>query len=179
MAIGLLILRVVVGGLFIGHGAQKLFAWFDGPGIRGTTQFFDSLGYRRPRAMAQLGGWAEFAGGLFLLLGLLNPFAAAAVVGVMCNAAMAAHAQNGLWNSDGGYEFPLVMGTAAATLAFTGPGAASLDNALGIQWSGFLWGLLGVLLGVFAAGAVLAMRETSPTEASDQERRTEEERQAA
>jgi putative oxidoreductase len=68
-----LILRTVLGSLLAGHGAQKLFGWFEGPGLEGTHGFVESLGLRPVRPWAILAGLSEFGGGTLTLLGLLNP----------------------------------------------------------------------------------------------------------
>src|SRR5204863_3313150 len=86
MDVGMLILRLVVGALFIGHGTQKLFGWFEGHGLEGTAGFMDSLGYRPGKRYAAIGGLAEAGGGLLLVLGLLTPLAAVLIVGMMLNA---------------------------------------------------------------------------------------------
>src|SRR5882672_2377034 len=127
MAVGLLIIRVVLGLLLVGHGAQKLFGWFGGPGLAQTGAFFDSVGHRPGRRMAALAGLAEVSGGGLLALGLLTPLGAAIVVGVML-AAAAVHAPNGLWASTGGYELPGFYAVTATGLAFAGPGDLSLDH---------------------------------------------------
>jgi putative oxidoreductase len=162
MAYGILFLRVVVGLLLFGHGAQKLFGWFGGHGPRGTAGFFGSLGFRRQHAlpMAVLAGLSEAAGLLFAL-GLLTPFAALAMAAVMVVAVGTVHWRNGLWVTSGGYEFNLVLWTVAVAVAASGPGRFSLDAAFG--WvdniSGVWWGL-GVLAGSLFGGAlVLALRE--------------------
>jgi putative oxidoreductase len=98
MNLGLFVLRVVVGGLFIGHGTQKLFGWFNGYGVEGTAGFMGKLGYRPPKQMAILAGAAETGGGVLLILGLFTPLAAAAIIGVMVNAMIAVHAPKGVWN---------------------------------------------------------------------------------
>jgi len=157
MNLGLLILRVVVGGLFVGHGTQKLFGWFGGHGPDGTGGFFESLGYRPGRTMAVVGGTTEATAGAMLILGLLTPLAAAMIVGVMINAALAAHADKGVWNSDGGYELPLVFAAAAACLAFVGPGTVSIDAVIG-PFNGVLYGAGAVALGVIAGIAVHSTR---------------------
>jgi len=77
VSVGMFILRVVVGLLFIGHATQKLFGWFGGEGPEGTSGFFGSLGYRSPRTMALVGGLTETVGGLLVLLGLLTPLGSA------------------------------------------------------------------------------------------------------
>ena len=162
MAYGILFLRVVVGLLLFGHGAQKLFGWFDGPGLRGTAGFFGSLGFRRQHAlpMAVLAGVSEAAGLLFAL-GFLTPFAALAIASVMVVAVGTVHWKNGLWATNGGYELNLVLWTTAIAVAAAGPGRFSLDAALG--WvdnlAGLWWGV-GVLVVSFVGGLlVLALRE--------------------
>ncbi|MGH3003625.1 MAG: DoxX family protein, partial [Gaiellaceae bacterium] len=56
---GRLLLRAVVGGIFVGHGTQKLFGWFGGPGLEGTAGFMESLGLRPGKRHAVLGSAAE------------------------------------------------------------------------------------------------------------------------
>src|SRR3982751_2357225 len=119
------VLRALIGGLFIGHGTQKLFGWFGGHGIAGTGGFFESLGYRPGKPHATLAGLTEAGGGLLLALGLFTPLAAAALIGVMVNAIGAVHWPNGLWVTEGGVEYPLVLAAVACALAFTGPGDVS------------------------------------------------------
>lgn len=186
---GLLLLRVVVGLLFVGHGTQKLFGWFGGNRIDGTAGFYDQLGYPRPRKMAVLAGATEAGAGLLLTLGLLTPLAAAAIIGLMISAIYTVHADNGLWNTQGGYEYNLVLIAAAAALAFAGPGALALDGALGLDLSGGVIGTVAIALGVVAAATVLAIRSAAPARstaaatASDAETESDEEpvdeRQAA
>ena len=83
MDIALLVLRVVVGLLMAGHGAQKLFGSFGGHGIDGTAGFMESLGMRPGRRHATAAGTAELAGGALLVLGLITPLGAAMIIGVM------------------------------------------------------------------------------------------------
>ncbi|WP_369028370.1 DoxX family protein, partial [Nocardia farcinica] len=83
--IGLLVLRVVFGGLLAAHGAQKLFGWFDGPGLSANNANFEAMGYNPGDLFGTLAGLSEFFGGLLLLLGLFTPLAAAVVLGTMIN----------------------------------------------------------------------------------------------
>lgn len=165
MAYGILFLRVVVGLLLFGHGAQKLFGWFDGPGLRGTAGFFGSLGFRRRHApaMAVLAGVSEAAGLLFAL-GFLTPFAALAMASVMVVAVGTVHWKNGLWVTNGGYEFNLVLWTVAVAVAAGGPGRFSLDAAFG--WvdnlTGVWWGVGVLAVSLLGGAAVLALREQQP-----------------
>jgi putative oxidoreductase len=158
MDIGLLLLRLAVGLLLVGHGAQKLFGWFGGGGLAGTTWYFRSLGYRPASLMARLAGSVEVAGGAAVALGLFTPLAGAAVIGTMLNASVAVHWRNGLWAVDNGFEYPLMVAAAAATLSFTGAGAVSLDALLGAAGSSVASGLVAVALGVGAGALILAGR---------------------
>ena len=123
MDTGLLILRGVVGLLLVGYGSQKLLGWFGGGGLRGNADFMDSLGYRPGMRFSVLNALAEAGGGALLVLGLATPAAAAILVANLVNADRA-HAGKGVWNANGGWELPLLYGTFAATLGFTGAGDA-------------------------------------------------------
>jgi putative oxidoreductase len=155
MATGLLVLRVLFGGLFAAHGAQKLFGWFGGYGLEGTGGFFESLGFRPGKAMAFVAGLSELAGGLGLVFGLLTPLAAAAVIGVMINAILSAKRKAGLI---GGYEIDLLYAAAAAALGFTGAGAYSLDRVIGWSFAGWQYGVGAIALAVVVGAASLASR---------------------
>lgn len=175
MDLGLLVLRLVVGALFIGHGSQKLFGSFGGHGLQGTGGFMRRLGYHPGRTMAGLAGLTEFAAGLLFVLGFLTPFAAAGIIGVMLNAIISVHWKNGMWNQEGGMEYPIVMSTVAAALTFAGPGAFSLDGALDLELAGVAWGLSAILLGLIVASIVAMTRRPV---AAPQEQRTEQRRAA-
>src|SRR6266480_4062665 len=101
MNLGLLVIRVVVGLLFVGHGTQKLFGWFGGYGPEGTGQFFESIGLRPGKRHAVAAGMSETTGGALLALGFLTPVAAALLTGVMATAIRTAHAGKGPWATDG------------------------------------------------------------------------------
>ncbi|HEY7283683.1 MAG TPA: DoxX family protein [Actinomycetota bacterium] len=157
MSFGLLLVRVSLGVLLFGHGTQKLFGWFGGSGIVATEGSFRRMGYRQPGLAAPAAGLTESGAGTLLVFGLVTPLAAAAVIGVMTNAA-AAHAAKGLWNSKGGFELPLFYAVTAAALAFAGPGSISVDHLVGLDAPGVLWGLAAVALGVISGFAVLTTR---------------------
>jgi putative oxidoreductase len=166
MSIGLLILRLVVGLSLAAHGAQKLFGWFGGYGIAGTGQFLEQLGFRPGRLQAAQAGLAELLGGLLLAAGFLTPAAAAALVAVMVVAAVSVHIKNGFFAQTGGYEYTLVLGAAALALAFTEPGAVSVDQALGVSWSGAGWGLGALAAGLIGAAVPLVARKAPPAPAA-------------
>src|SRR6195256_6853309 len=167
MNIGLLVLRVIVGLYFVGHGAQKVFGVAGGYGLNGTGQFFETMGLRPGRLTAFAAGAAELTAGVLLALGLLTPLAAALVTGVMIVAIITVHLSKGPWTSDGGFELNLVYIAIAFALAGVGAGDWSLDNALGLDVVGTDWaiGALGVgVLGAIVplARRALAQRSTDP-----------------
>ena len=146
--LALLILRGFVGLVVVAHGAQKLFGWAGGPGLKAFSGWMAKLGLKPVQLWALLGGLSEFGGGLLLALGLLNLLGALGVMGDMALALALAHWSNGFWSTKGGYEFPFVLLVTSATLGLVGPGAYSLDTLLGIAlplW--WFWvGLVGVAL---------------------------------
>ena len=130
---GILILRIVLGGIFFAHGAQKLFSWFGGHGLSGHAAFLESLGLKPARPLAAVSGLGEFFGGLGVLSGFLTPIAAAGLMGSMSVAIIKVHWRNGFFNHDGGIEFPLTLAVTAFVIGLIGPGRHSLDRALGIR----------------------------------------------
>ncbi|HEX8075158.1 MAG TPA: DoxX family protein [Thermoleophilaceae bacterium] len=159
MELGLLILRVVIGALFVGHGAQKLFGAFGGHGLKGTAGFFESIGLRPGRAHATAAGMSELAGGALLALGLITPLAAVLLIATMTAAIVTVHASKGVWVSDGGYEYNVVLAAVAFAVAAIGPGPWSLDRALGLTESGAGWALGALALGLAGGiGAVVSGR---------------------
>jgi len=165
MDLALLMLRLVVGLLFVGHGAKKLFGVFGGGGLEGTAGMFDQIGLRPGWLHARVAGTAEFAGGALIALGLLTPFAAAALIGVMTAAVITVHAPKGIWNTNQGYEFNLVMATAVFALAGVGAGSWSLDHALSTHLSGTGWALAAFAVGMIGGvGAVLSGRSAARRE---------------
>ena len=162
MELGLLLIRLSIGGTVAAHGLQKLLdPRRGGHGIDDTAGFLDRLGFRPARAHAWLLAVAELAGGLGLAVGLLTPVAAAAVIGVMVAAIAAVHLDHGFFAQDGGIEFPLVLGLGAAAVAFSGPGDWSLDHGLGVALTGDGWAAAAVLLGVGAGFLTVAARRLS------------------
>ncbi|MEV5029933.1 DoxX family protein [Paenibacillus sp. LPE1-1-1.1] len=127
IALGLLVVRLVVGLLFVGHGAQKLFGWFGGYGPKGTGGWLESIGVKPGVAMAVVAGLMELVGGILFAAGLLTPLAAALIVLTMLVAIVKVHGQNGLWATANGYEYNLVLLAIAIGVALTGAGDYSLD----------------------------------------------------
>ena len=146
MNIALLVLRLVPGLLFMGHGLQKLVSPRFAPkflaanGPRGTGGFFDQMGMRPGVLMAVLAGLGELVGGFSIAAGLLTPIGTAVLAAVMTVAILKVHLSKGIWNSAGGLEFPLLMLTTAYVVSAIGPGSLSIDSWAGIgNWSGIHW----------------------------------------
>ena len=159
MDLALLVLRLVVGLLFVGHGAQKLFGVFGGGGLEGTAGMFDNIGLQPGWLHARAAGTAEFLGGALIALGLFTPFAAAALIGVMTTAVITVHARNGIWNTNQGYEFNVVLSAAVFALAGIGAGAWSLDNAFGFDLHGVIWAVAALAVGIIGGvGSVILGR---------------------
>lgn len=158
--LGLLVLRLLIGGTMAAHGAQKLFGMFGGGGLDGTGPWLESIGFRPARRQALMAGGTELVGGLLLVVGLITPLAAAMVIGVMIVAAVAGHGGKGFFITRGGWEYCFVLAGGALVAACTGPGAWSLDRAAGFAGGGLLWGLFALALGVAGGFGQLATRRT-------------------
>ena len=159
MNLALLVLRLVVGLGFAAHGAQKLFGAFGGGGIAGTGGIFEQIGLRPGRLHAVAAGASELAGGLLIAVGLVMPFAAAALIGAMTAAMLTVHGRNGFFITNNGFEYPLMLSAAVFALAGVGAGAWSLDHALGVHLVGTGWALGALAVGGLAGlGAVVVGR---------------------
>lgn len=139
--LALLVIRLVVGTLVAGHGAQKLFGWFGGGGLSGTSTFLASTGLRPARAWAVLGGVTELGGGLLTMLGLLYPLAPIGVLSAMIVAIATVHWHTPIWADEGGAELPITNAAIATALILSGPGGYALDLSLSsvlLQFFAFL-----------------------------------------
>ncbi|MDH2332593.1 MULTISPECIES: DoxX family protein [Paenibacillus] len=130
LASGLLMIRLVVGLLLVGHGAQKLFGWFGGYGPKGTAGWMESIGIKPGVFMAVSAGLMELLGGALFALGLFTPLAALLITVTMLGAIFKVHGPNGIWATANGYEYPLVLIAVAIGIALTGAGSYSIDALL-------------------------------------------------
>ncbi|ADM68088.1 Putative oxidoreductase MhqP [Paenibacillus polymyxa E681] len=127
LASGLLLIRLVVGLLLVGHGAQKLFGWFGGYGPKGTGGWMESIGIKPGVFMAVSAGLMELLGGALFAVGLLTPLAALLITVTMLGAIFKVHGSNGIWATANGYEYPLVLIAVVIGIALTGAGSYSID----------------------------------------------------
>jgi putative oxidoreductase len=132
--LGILLVRVPFGAAIAAHGAQKLFGAFGGYGLKGTGGFFETLGFRPGVLFAALAGLGELAGGFLLVLGLLTPLGAAAVLATTIGAMVSVHLKNGFFAASNGIELPFLYAAAALGVAVTGGGAYSLDAVLDLRY---------------------------------------------
>src|SRR5919206_1159412 len=138
--LSVLVLRVVLGIVFLAHGINHVFR---GGKIPGTGRWFESLGMKPGVLHAWLASLTEIASGALLIVGLLTPLAGAGVVGTMLVAWITNHLKNGffIFRPGEGYEYVMTLTLAALALAGLGAGEWSLDNALDIFQPGGLLGL--------------------------------------
>jgi len=153
--VALLLLRCGVGAVMLAHGINHM-----RPNIDGTASWFGSMGMKPAKLHAWLATATEIVGGILLALGLLTPFAAAGVVGVMLVAWAINHRGNGffIFNPGEGWEYVMTLGIVGLTIGAIGPGAWSLDEALDLNdtfvgWTGLLIAAIG---GVGGGAALLA-----------------------
>jgi len=153
--LALLILRVVLGAIFVLHGWNH---GFGAGGLDGTARWFAGLGLRPARIHAIVSTYLELAVGAALLAGLFTPFAAAGAIGIMATAFATVHRPNGFFIFKDGYEYVLLVAAALTTLAILGPGSWSLDDVFGVRDDliGWEWGIGALVVGVLSTAGMLA-----------------------
>jgi len=124
--------RLLIGGLFVGHGAQKLAGAFDGPGIEGTAKMMDKIGMHPPKVNAYAAGITETVGGAMFALGSATPLAGAALIGTMVTAIRKVHGPNGPWITQRGWEYNAVLIAAIMAIVEDEYGVAAGLGALGL-----------------------------------------------
>lgn len=168
MGIGRLLLRVVIGGIFLGHGLQKLTGAFDGPGLGGTEKMMEATKMYPARRNALLAAITETVGGAGIILGAAMPASTALATSAMATAVRKVHAKNGFWNSKGGYEFNLALVASATALTIDGPGPLAVDAAFGKHRWGVFWGLFGLGAGILASAAAIELAEDAAPPAAEE-----------
>ena len=154
--LGLLVLRIVIGGFVMPHGLLKLGVVGKGGSVAGVAAWFNSMGLRPGLFWAYVAVLAEVGGGLLTVLGLGGPIGPGLLFGDLVVVTIVAHWPQGFWAGGGkvGWEFPVPLAAGALAIALTGNGAWSLDRLLGLTYPDWL---LPAWLVLMAVGAVLAL----------------------
>ena len=124
--LGLAVLRVITGTIFVAHGAQKLFIY----GFDGVAGGFAQMGVPFPAVVGPMVGLLEFFGGLALMAGLLTRLAGVGLAINMLGAFLLVHMQAGFFMPKG-YEFVMMLAASALTVTLTGAGRYSIDALIG------------------------------------------------
>ncbi len=123
--LSLLVLRVIIGTVFIAHGGQKVFGWWQGPGLAGFVDHLHQTGI--PVFLAYLAAFTEFFGGIAVLIGLLTRLSSLGLLIVMAVAVFKVHFSNGFFSQNRGFEYPLTLLGIALSLLISGAGNFSID----------------------------------------------------
>lgn len=123
-ALALLIVRLIVGTVFILHGGQKVLGWFGGHGLEGHIAFIQSLGM--PRIAGYVSAYAEFIGGIIVFLGIATEAGAALLMIEMIVAIATVHWRSGFFIQNNGYEYALNLALLCLALIVGGPGIFAL-----------------------------------------------------
>ncbi|XYU18286.1 DoxX family protein [Bacillus pumilus] len=130
LSIAILLIRILLGLTFIGHGLQKTIGWF---GINVWNKTVESFGHMRlkpPKLMAFFAALSEIGGGLLLALGLLTPLASILIIAAMVAAIITVTGRNGYWITNNGAEYNMLIIFVAIAIIIVGPGIYSLDHIL-------------------------------------------------
>lgn len=157
--LGLLVLRLLLGGVFFAHATQKLLGWFSGGGLDAAAAGFERMGQHPGRLMAALAAGSELGAGALIGSGAAAPLGTAVGLGTMLVAgASVTQSARAFWNAQGGGEYPAFIGAVLVSLAFLGPGGLSLDALLDAPWQDMgdrTHAMVGIV--VVASGAVAAV----------------------
>jgi putative oxidoreductase len=168
---GLVVLRVIFGLFMAYHGYNK---FFGKGGLAGTARWFASIGMKWPIWQARMAATTEVGAGVLLAAGLLTPLAAAGLIGVMVVAISTSHLKVGffVFLPNQGWEYCASIIAAALGVALIGPGRASIDHAIGWNWTA-AHGWIGVIIAAaagFGGGALqlaTSYRPPKPAGAGD------------
>ncbi|MCK9614831.1 MAG: DoxX family protein [Candidatus Omnitrophica bacterium] len=126
----ILILRICLAIVFLGHGLQAAFGVFSGPGIDGFSKMLSSLGFKAPVLWAYVSAYTQLVAGIFLLIGFCSRFAAFSILIFMLVAVLKVHASKGFFIQAGGFEYNFVIICICIILIMTGSGKFGITPKL-------------------------------------------------
>lgn len=124
--LSMLLMRLLIGSVFVAHGSQKLFGMFNGIGLEGTARIVEGLGFSYSYLTAGIWGGIEFIGGIFLILGILVRFSAAAIAMTMLVRMWKINLMYGFFIHNGGVEYNILVISSCLPLILIGGGAWSV-----------------------------------------------------
>lgn len=127
-SIGLLVLRLAVGGFLLPHGLGKLFGWFGGPGLAGFAAELQQFGLPSAAPLPLLLAALQTALGLMVVAGAFTRIAAVGAAAFLA-VTVALNLSHGWFWMHGGIEYPMLWLLAHVAIALTGPGTLSIDAA--------------------------------------------------
>lgn len=157
--LGLMLLRVGLGALLIAHGLHTAFGWWGGSGLTGFRESLVDLGFQHATILSYAGIGVQIGAGVLLVFGLFTPVAAAAAVGYLINAllaAVAAQPDSGYFPFflPDGHEYEVVLLVVAVALVLSGPGRYGFDAGRGWARRPFIGSIVALVLGIAAGVAV-------------------------
>ena len=166
--LGLMLLRVAVGALFIGHGLQNLFGWWGGSGVGEFRDYLADMGFRYADILAYVAAGGQIAAGVLLVVGMFTPIAAAGALGYLVTATLAEVAQAhddarlSAFLTDG-HQYEVVLLCVVAAIILIGPGRYGLDAGRGWARRPFIGSFAALILGIGAGAAIwILLNGTNP-----------------
>jgi len=165
--LGLLVLRVALGVIFVAHGLQKVFGWWGGPGLEGFKDTLTEAGYQHADLLTYIAAGAQIASGVLLVLGLFTPVAAAVALALLVNSLLATFTaqrqDGGMFVLGSAAEHLLMLAAAAATIILAGPGRYGFDGGRGWARRPFIGSFLALVLAIGGGVAAwLYLRGNNP-----------------
>ncbi len=126
--LGILVLRLALGIMFVAHGLQMAFGLFGGSGVKGFSQMLSGLGFAPAMLWAYIASYTVLLGGLLVIVGVQTRLAAALLLIFILTAGISVHLGKGFFLSNGGYEYTFIIAAICLALILLGPGKFNIFN---------------------------------------------------
>lgn len=126
--LGILVLRLALGVMFVAHGLQMAFGLFGGPGVRGFSQMLSGLGFAPAIFWSYIASYTVLLGGLLVIIGVQTRLAAILLLIFILTAGIKVHLSKGFFLSNGGFEYTFIIAAICIALILLGPGKFSMFN---------------------------------------------------